>query len=92
MYVQEAARVHGLQIHVLNASTETEINETFATLRQHQIDALVVASDPVFVAQHDQIVKLVARHAIPAIYSIRELAEAGGLISYSPALLMRIDR
>jgi putative ABC transport system substrate-binding protein len=86
-YVQEAAQTHGRQIHVLNASTENEIDTGFATLAQQRADALIVSSDPFLLARRDQIVTLAARHAIPAIYSVREFVEAGGLISYSPSLI-----
>ena len=81
----EAARAKGVQLRVLEASTESEIDAAFATLLQQQAGALVLPSDPFFNSQRDQLVALVARHAIPAIYDWREYAVAGGLISYGPS-------
>jgi putative ABC transport system substrate-binding protein len=84
--LQDAARVLGQQIHALNARTESEIDTGFATLAQQRPDALVVASDPFFTAQRNQIVKLAARHSVPTMYYVREFPAAGGLISYGPSL------
>ncbi len=84
--VQEAARAKGLQLHILKAGTEGEINTTFGTLGQQQAGALVVSADPFFFSRRDQLVALVSRHAVSAIYEWREFAEAGGLISYGPSL------
>jgi ABC-type uncharacterized transport system substrate-binding protein len=81
----DAARVLGLQVNVLNASTENEIDAAFAALRQ--ADALVVAADPFFTERRHQIVALAARRALPAIYSLREWTVAGGLMSYAPNLM-----
>jgi putative tryptophan/tyrosine transport system substrate-binding protein len=85
--LQAAARTLGLQLHVQSASTEREIEAAFATLVQQQVAALVVGPDAFFDSRRDQIVTLLARHAIPAIYERRETAVAGGLMSYgaSPA-------
>jgi putative ABC transport system substrate-binding protein len=83
---QDAARALGMRIDVHGASTESEIDATFATLGQQRADALVVAADPFFTSRRDQIVALAARLALPAIYSVREWAVAGGLISYSTSL------
>jgi len=80
--VGEAARVLGLKLIVLKASTGREMETVFATLTQQGADALLVGIDPFFVAQRDQIVALAARHAIPAMYLAREFALAGGLMSY----------
>jgi putative tryptophan/tyrosine transport system substrate-binding protein len=76
--VQEAARTLGQQIHILNASTETEIDTAF----QVRTDAVVVAPDPFFINRIDQFVALAARYTVPAIYPFREFAAAGGLMSY----------
>jgi putative ABC transport system substrate-binding protein len=67
---------------VLNASTEREIDMAFATIAGQQVGGVVVASDPFFIGRRDQIVGLSTRRAIPAIYSNREFAAAGGLVSY----------
>jgi putative ABC transport system substrate-binding protein len=84
--VQGAARTLGLRIRVLNASTESEIDMAFVTLAQQRADALVLAADPFFTARRRRIVALAARHAIPAMYDLREWTAAGGLISYGTDL------
>ena len=84
--VQEAARAKGVQLHILKAGTESEIDAAFATLVQLQAGALVVGADPFFNSRREQLVALAARHAVPAIYEWREFAAAGGLISYGPSL------
>jgi putative ABC transport system substrate-binding protein len=84
--VQEAARAKGLQLHVLKASTESEIDTAFASLVQLHADALVVASDPFLSSRREQIVALASRRPVPSIYAWREFAESGGLISYGPSL------
>ena len=80
--VEPAARALGLQIRVLNASTSREINEAFATFVREQPDALFVASDPFFQTRRVQLAALAARHAVPTAFSVRDYAEAGGLMSY----------
>ena len=84
--VQEAARTKGVQLHVLKAGTEGEIDAAFATLVQLHAGALVVAADPFFNSRREQLVALAARHAVPAIYEWREFATAGGLVSYGTSL------
>ncbi len=84
--VQEAARAKGVQLHILNAGTESEIDAAFATLVQLHAGAIVVGSDPFFNSRREQLVAMAARHAVPAIYEWREFAEIGGLISYGPSL------
>jgi putative ABC transport system substrate-binding protein len=81
--VEAAARVLGLQLIVLRASTDGEIDAAFATMAQQGGRALLVGTDPFFLVRADQIIALAARHAIPAIYSVREFAVAGGLMSYA---------
>jgi putative tryptophan/tyrosine transport system substrate-binding protein len=81
--VEAAAHVLGLQLIVLRASTDGEIDAAFATMVQQGGRALLVGTDPFFLVRADQIVALAARHAIPAIYSVREFAVAGGLMSYA---------
>ncbi len=76
----------GLQMHVLSASNEGELEVAFATMAQHRAGALLVASDLFFLGRRDQLVSLAARHQIPAIYYLREFAEAGGLMSYGNRL------
>jgi ABC-type uncharacterized transport system substrate-binding protein len=84
--VREGARVKGFQLHVLRATSESEIDAAFASLFQTQAGMLVVGADPFFESRGEQVVALAARHAVPAIYAFREFAEAGGLISYGPSL------
>jgi putative ABC transport system substrate-binding protein len=79
---QEAARAKGVQLHVVKASTESEIDTAFATLVQLHAAALIVVADPFLDGRREQLVTLAARHAVPAIYQLREYAVAGGLISY----------
>jgi putative tryptophan/tyrosine transport system substrate-binding protein len=79
---QEAARTLGQQLLVLNASTPSEIDAAFATMRQRRANALFVGGDPFFSSRRQQIVALTARDAIPAMYTNREFVEEGGLISY----------
>jgi putative ABC transport system substrate-binding protein len=79
---EEAARAIGVRIHVLRASSESEIEAAFETVAKERIRALAVASSPFFDTRRKQIVALAARHAVPAMYHFREYAAAGGLISY----------
>jgi putative ABC transport system substrate-binding protein len=83
---QQAARAKGMQLHILKASTESEIDAAFDALVQRQAGALFVATDPLFLMRREQIVALAARHAVPAIYEFRQFATAGGLISYGTSL------
>jgi putative ABC transport system substrate-binding protein len=80
--MQEAARTLGLQIHVLRASVDREIETAFDSIAQHRIPALAVAADPFFNSRRDKLAALAARHAVPAMYAFREFAAAGGLMSY----------
>jgi putative tryptophan/tyrosine transport system substrate-binding protein len=83
--VQDAARADGVQLHVLKASSESEIDATFAALVQRQARALLVATDPFITSRTEQVTALAARHGIPAIYGWREFTTAGGLISFGPS-------
>jgi putative ABC transport system substrate-binding protein len=85
--VEKAAHAKGMRLHILKASTESEIDAAFASLLQLRADALLVGTDPFFFSRHDQIVVLASRHAVPAIYEWREYVSAGGLISYGTSLL-----
>jgi putative ABC transport system substrate-binding protein len=84
--VKEAARIFGQQVHLMNASSESDIDSAFATFVRVQVGALVVASDAFFVSHRDQIVALAAGHALPTIYPVREFVFAGGLMIYAPDL------
>ena len=80
--VTAAARSIGLQLRIFNAGTSGEIDAAFAALAGDRPDALFVAGDPFFNSRRVQLVLLAAHHSIPAIFSGREIAEAGGLMSY----------
>jgi putative ABC transport system substrate-binding protein len=84
--MQEAARAKHLQLPILYAGSESEIDAAFAFLVQGNADALVVTAEPFINSRRQQIVALATRHAVPAIYGIREYADAGGLISYGASL------
>jgi putative ABC transport system substrate-binding protein len=77
-----AASAIGFQIDVMQASDSREIEAAFAALVLNRANALLVASDSFFVSRRLQIATLAARHAIPAVYPIRDYADAGGLMSY----------
>ncbi len=83
--VQEAARTKGVQLHILTAGTESEIDAAFATLVQLHIGALLVGTDSFLSNRRERLVELASRHAVPAIYESRYFAAAGGLISYGPS-------
>jgi putative ABC transport system substrate-binding protein len=82
MSMQEAARVKGVQLPVLKARTEGELDVAFASLGQLQAGAIVVSPDPFFESRSGQLVALASRYAIPAIFEWRGFVVAGGLISY----------
>jgi ABC-type uncharacterized transport system substrate-binding protein len=80
--VTTAASAIGFQIDVMQASDSREIEAAFGALVRSRADALLVGSDSFFVSRRLQIATLAARHAIPAVYPVRDFAEAGGLMSY----------
>ena len=80
--MQEAARTLGLQVIVMQATNESEIDASFASLVQHRADALLVGNDPFFMMSRDHLTSLAARYSLPAIYSFPEFPAAGGLMSY----------
>jgi putative tryptophan/tyrosine transport system substrate-binding protein len=84
--LQAAARTLGLNLHVLNASTEGEFNGVFAKLIQLRAGGLVIGSDPFFTSRTEQLAALAVHHAVPAVYHWREFAVAGGLVSYGAAV------
>jgi len=83
---REASRVKGVQLLILKAGSESEIDAAFAALAQRQAGALVVGADGFFFSRRDQLVALASRHTVPAIYDVREYAASGGLISYGASL------
>jgi putative tryptophan/tyrosine transport system substrate-binding protein len=84
--VEQAARVKGVQLQVVKASSESEIDAAFATLVQLHADGLIIGDDVFFTSRREQLVALASRHSVPAIERWREFAAAGGLISYGPTL------
>ena len=77
-----AARILGVQLHVLHASAERDFDQVFASLAQLRAGALVISNDTLFVGRTELLAALALRHAVPAIYENREFAAAGGLMSY----------
>ena len=89
IYVKEVpatVRALGIQIPVLNASTEHDLDEAFASLGKLGVSGLVVLAEPFFDSQRERIVSLAVQHAVPMISSLREYVVAGGLMSYGPSL------
>jgi putative ABC transport system substrate-binding protein len=84
--LQPAARALGLQLHVLNASTERDFDTVFETLHQLKADGLVVVSDVFFNGQSKQFAELTIRHAVPTIFQNSRFTEAGGLMSYTGSI------
>jgi putative ABC transport system substrate-binding protein len=80
--VTAAASAIGLQIEIVQASDSREIEAAFATLVRNKADALLVGPDAMLLSRRLQLAILAARHAIPAVYNVREYPEAGGLMSY----------
>jgi putative ABC transport system substrate-binding protein len=84
--LQTAARLLGLQLHVLHASTDNELDVAFAALRQLRAGGLVIGPDPFFNTRSDRLGALALQHAVPAIFQYRMFAAAGGLMSYGGTL------
>jgi len=84
--MEEATRARSVQLRVLKAATEPEIESAFNGLQSSRADALIQQADPFFISRRELFALLAARHSIPAIYEGRQFAQAGGLISYGPNL------
>jgi putative tryptophan/tyrosine transport system substrate-binding protein len=84
--VQAAAHTFGLQLHVLHASTERDLDTAFTTLVQLGAGGLVIGPDAFFSSWSNQLAALTLRHAVPAIFMYRAFAAAGGLMSYGTSL------
>jgi len=80
--MQAAAHTLGLELHVLNASTEGDFDAVFAKLLQLSAGGLVISPDPFFTSRSEQLAALTIRHAVPTIHYNPEFAAAGGLLSY----------
>jgi putative ABC transport system substrate-binding protein len=85
--MRSAARILGIELLVLNASTDRDLDMVFATLAQLQPGGLVIAPDLFFGSRAQQLAAATLRHRVPAIFQERAFAEAGGLISYGPVIL-----
>ena len=72
----------GLELHIVHAGTERDIDAAFATLLQLRAGGLVIGTDPFLVSRSKQLAALALRHAVPAIFQFREFVAAGGLMSY----------
>jgi ABC-type uncharacterized transport system substrate-binding protein len=83
--VQTAARAFGIESLILHAGSERDIEAAFAGAVQQRANAVIVGADSLFVSRRDQLVGLATRHAMPAIYFLREFADIGGLMSYGPS-------
>ena len=84
--LETASAALGLQIQIVNAGTVAEVGRAFTTFAQKDVGALVVAADPFFNDQREELVALASQHALPAIYEWREFAAAGGLVSYGTVI------
>ena len=84
--VQTAARKLGINLLILNASSERDIDAAFTAFIEQRVNGVMVGVDAVFVSRRDQLVGLAARHAIPAAYYLREFAAVDGLISYGASI------
>jgi putative ABC transport system substrate-binding protein len=84
--IQEAARALGLQLDVLHASTEQEIDAVFASLSEAQIAGLVIGANAFFFSRRSQFVELATRYSIPTVYPWREAVVGGGLVSYGASI------
>jgi putative ABC transport system substrate-binding protein len=79
--LQAAAGKLGLQIHVLHASSESDFDAAFATLRQFTAGALVISNDAFFASRTEMLAAVALRHGVPTIFQFREFAAAGGLMT-----------
>ena len=84
--LQSTARSLGIEIVILNASDDTDLENVFATFEQKKIAGFMVVADPFYVNRRDRIISFATQHAIPAVYFLREFAVSGGLMSYGTSL------
>jgi putative ABC transport system substrate-binding protein len=84
--LEAAARTLGLQLIVVNARTDSDLEPAFTIFSQQRVGAVLVGTSNFYSRHTEQLAALAARHALPAVYSIRESALAGGLMSYGPSL------
>jgi putative tryptophan/tyrosine transport system substrate-binding protein len=84
--VQAAARAHGIELLILNAGSERDIDAAFTSFVQKRANAIILGADGFFLSRRDQLVGLAARYTLPAMYYLREFADIGGLISYGASI------
>jgi putative tryptophan/tyrosine transport system substrate-binding protein len=84
--LEQAARTVGKRLFVAKASDDAELNAAFASLLQQRVGALLATSDPYFDSRRDWIIAFAAQNRLPAVYTFREYAVAGGLVSYGPSV------
>jgi putative ABC transport system substrate-binding protein len=84
--LQAAANSLGLQLHVLHASTDRDLDTVFAGLAELRAGGLVIGGEPFFNSRSEQLGALTSRHAVPTVYQLRTFAAAGGLVSYGGSL------
>ena len=82
-----AGRAIGVQVHTVNASTEDDFDNVFATLAELRARVLVIGADPFFNSRSEQLASVALRHGVAAVYQYREFAAAGGLMSYGPDII-----
>lgn len=84
--LHSAAAAQDLQIRILKASSESELDSSFAELVKAGVNAIALVGNPLFNAKRDQLIALSAHYALPSMSEIRQFAEAGGLLSYGPSI------
>ena len=84
--MEASAKALGVQLHILHASSEQDLDTAFASVSKLHAAALVIGNDPFFNSRSVQLGELTVRNAVPSIFQTREFAAAGGLISYGPSL------
>ena len=84
--VLAAGRTLGKQVHIVTASTQSDIDAAFGTVVERHVDALVVGTDPFLISRRRELIAQAARHALPTIYFSRDFVADGGLISYGSNL------
>jgi putative ABC transport system substrate-binding protein len=84
--LQAAARTLGLQLHVLHASTDSDLETAFATFSQQHVGAVLIGGSSFYIRRMERLAALAASHALPALFPLREFALAGGLMSYGNSL------
>jgi putative ABC transport system substrate-binding protein len=84
--VQAAARAHGIELLILNAGSERDIDAAFTSFVQKRANAIILGADGFFLSRRDQLIGLAARYGLPAMYYLREFTDIGGLISYGASI------